>query len=936
MYRRFSLVLIALFALLNANAQRESLDLSGQWHSSLGECQLPGTTDENRLGGGNHATDVTTQLTRLYPYSGKVVYEREVDIPASMQGQRLTLYMERTKPSTLWVDGDSIGSICQLYAPHVYELPALSAGKHQLKIRIDNSDEVVPEGVRGSHAWTDATQTNWNGILGRFCLEATPNTYINSVKTYPDLQRKGVKVKVEIVANQAQTAQLVLSSERQQQAKVQLKKGLNRVEQFLPLGDNLRLWSEFHPSLYTLKVTLTSKKGIDEQQTSFGMREFGTQGTQFVINGNKTFLRGTHDACVFPLTGYAPTDVESWRNMFRIAKQYGINHYRFHSYTPTDAAFTAADLEGIYLHTELPMWGTINPTTTEINDFLRHEAFTLLEFLGNHPSMVSVGLGNELSGDTDMMRQWLDDFRRVDDRHLYCMGSNNHLGWQGPKEGEDFFITCRVGGAPNDGFTAPWAKELNRVGFGSHARTSFSFADADQGGILNGMRPNTLRSFANVVPLCPTPIVSHETCQFQIYPDYSEIPKFTGVLYPYNHEIFRERLRANGLTPQLHDFHQATGKWAVECYKADMEYCLRTPGFGGYQLLDIKDYPGQGSALVGILDAFMDSKGLITPAAFAGFNSPVVPMAQMDSYCYLSTDELHIDLVLSNYEENDYRKTLYWTLEGNEIHESGQVNNVFVAQGNVTKVGEIQLKLNQVTHPQALKLTLKTAGYCNEYELWVYPVVPTLKWNNVTVVDSLSDSTLKNLLEGGTVLLTPAHASIEKQSVGGLFTPDYWNYAMFKSISENINKPVSPGTLGMLMDKQHPLFQLFPTDGYSNWQWWSIALNSRPLILNQLPAGYRPLIQTVDNVERNHKLGILMEFKVGKGRLMICTTDLKAISEYPEGQWFAEAIRAYMNSESFNPTTPLTVAELEQLLYTETTVRDIQGVKNISSYAHED
>lgn len=929
---------------------RHSIDLSGEWKSSLGTCKLPGTTDENRLGGGKHPTDVTSQFTRLYPFAGKVVYERDIDIPASMEGKRLTLIMERTKPSTLWIDGDSIGSICQLYAPHEYVLPTLKAGKHHIKLLIDNSDSAVPSGVHGSHAWTDATQTNWNGVIGRFAIEATDPTFIANMQLYPDIDLNEVKVKMKVHVSKSAKYNLTLRrslniGESEEDGivteKMQLKAGDNTIEMLMDMGENPRLWSEFHPDLYTLTATIEGKRSSDKLVKTFGMRKFSTEGTQFVINGNKTFLRGTHDGCVFPLTAYCPADVEEWRRVFTIAKEYGINHYRFHSYTPTEAAFQAADELGIYLHTELPMWGTIDSTTVVLNDFLRHEAFTTLDFLGNHPSFIGLGLGNELWGDVDEMRRWLDDFRAVDNRHLYSMGSNNDLGWKGPKEGEDFYITCRVGSTP--------LNPSDKNPFATHARTSFSFADADNGGILNWQRPDTRHDFSNVVPLCKTPIVSHETCQFQIYPDYRELPKYTGVLYPYNHEIFRNRLKENGLTAQIDAFHDCTGRWAIDCYKADMEYCMRTPGFGGYQLLDIKDYPGQGSALVGILDAFMDSKGIVTSDDFRGWNSPVVPMAHFDSYCLTTADTLRVDFSMSNYTEDDYHTPLSWALtsvdaNGNATNlfaKNGEFDYVDVFQGDVTPVGSISLPLSGIEQSTQLRLTLTSGTYHNYYNLWVYantdnnhslPFATQAKQQGILVADTLDSQVERALAKGSTVILTPSFHSIEHQSVGGLFTPDYWNYAMFKTISENNNKPVSPGTLGMLMSTTHPLFSNFPTEGRSDWQWWSIALNSRPLILNTLSHDYRPLIQTVDNVERNHKLGILMEFRIGKGKVLLSTTNLDAITSYPEGAAYANALLKYAISKDFAPQTTISTNELRTLLYQETKVRNIQGVKNITDY----
>ena len=103
---------------------------------------------------------------------------------------------------------------------------------------------------------------------------------------------------------------------------------------------------------------------------------------------------------------------------------------------------------------------------------------------------------------------------------------------------------------------------------------------------------------------------------------------------------------------------------------------------------------------------------------------------------------------------------------------------------------------------------------------------------------------------------------------------------MFKSICEWVKKPVSPGTLGLLMDPSHPAFTHFPTDFHTNWQWFTMIKNSHPLILDLLPDNYRPIVQVIDNVERNHKLGMIQEFNVGSGKLLICMTDLETQQEY--------------------------------------------------------
>lgn len=930
--KRLTLSCFILLSGLSISAQsqhsiRTRLSLAGEWKSSLGQCRLPGTTDENQLGYRNTSTEVTHQLTRLYSFSGKVVYERDIIIPDSLEGKRFTLIMERTKPSTLWLDGDSIGSLGHIYAPHCYDLPLLKTGKHHLAICIDNSANAVPKEIQGSHAWTDATQTNWNGILGNFYIEAKDSTYIDDVQVYPLKDLRTVNVKVAVYAHRSGVAELrfkvnawntdKIKKELLKGRKVTLKPGLNTVELSMDMGDNPLTWSEFHPSLYNLEVNMLSGKYKDSQNVDFGIRHFSIEKNQFVLNGYKTFLRGKHDACVFPLTGYAPMDVEAWRKVFQIAKRYGINHYRCHSYTPPEAALLAADIEGIYFQVELPLWGSIKKENTQLNSFLKREGDMILRQLGNHPSFMMLGLGNELNGDVEVMRNWLDDFRRQDKRHLYCFGSNNNLGWMGPVEGEDFFVTCRVGGG--EGYT-------------THVRTSFAYVDAEKGGILNNTRPNTLGNYAQAIARCPYPVIGHETGQFQIYPNYHQISKYHGILYPYNLEVFRKRLEKNGLSAQSDEFALASGKFAIECYKADIEYALRTPNLGGFQMLDLQDYPGQGTALVGVLDAFMDSKGVVEADVFRGFCAPVVPLALMPDYCFSTKEPLNIELALSNYEEKDWNSSLKWSLVACKSNwKKDGVISVQAKQGNVSTIGSISVSLSDIKIPQKLILTLTTGSYHNSYNLWVYPEMK--EDERGIYVTSVLDKRTKELLEkGGKILFIPEHDQILKQSVGGMFTPDYWNYSMFKTISERAGKEVSPGTLSILTDSNHALYKNFPTESYSDWQWWSIMRASRPLILNSLPKSYRPLIQVIDNIERNHKLGILFELAVGKGKILVCMTDLSRILQYPEGNQYRIALLRYMKSDSFLPVQKVGWKELNDLFVHTIEQDDIQGVENISDY----
>lgn len=896
---------------------------------------LPGTTDMGKKGTYNTDMTLTTSLSREYVFEGKALYTKQVDIPEEWDGTSVRLVMERTKPTTIWIDGKEVGANNDISTAQQYDLSSyLFPGTHTVAILVDNGKQAVPEKVYGSsHAYSASTQTNWNGIIGDFYLESVPLCGIDDIQLYPDVAKKVVTARVTLRNPDKGAGKGILSfyaeawnTDKQHKTPVQtVEVDWTKPEQELELalGDKALLWSEFTPSLYRFSVSLKTDQSVDTEQATFGLRDFKTKGRQFTMNGKTTFLRGKHDACVFPLIAHTAMDVETWRHYFQVAKQYGINHYRFHSWCPPEACFEAADIEGIYLQPELPIWRNIDIDDTELCDYLLKEGRNLHRAYSNHASFVMFGLGNEMSGE-EGLAMLIQTFKKEDNRHIYSSGSNNYLGFKGKQANEDYFTTCRVG------------REGDKQ-FNTHARASFSFADAYDGGYLNHTYPNSEMDFSSANVLCDVPIISHETGQFQVYPNYEEIKKYTGVLKPRNFEIFKKRLEEAGMINLAYDFMMASGKWSALLYRADIEMNLRTPEWGGFQLLDLQDYPGQGSAYVGILDAFMESKGLIAPEEWRHFCSEVVPLFCTEKFCWTNDEALTGEVEIANYSESDLNsKQLSWTLTDSkqQVLDKG-VLPLQVKQGELAKVGTLKPAIASVRKAEKVTLALSIDGtpYRNDYSLWIYPaadkeVAPS---EDICVTDDL-DAHLKYLTEGGKVLWFPSKDKHKDQTVGGLFQTDYWNYRMFRTICENLDRPVSPGTLGILTDPGHPALADFPTEFHTNWQWFPIIKQSYPMILDRLSDDYRPIVQVIDNVERNHKLGLLFEFKVGNGKLLVCMSDLKAVQDKPEARQFYRSILEYMESSAFAPSYSLSAKDLQDLFTAKVKTGEMKKLFNISSY----
>lgn len=957
--KRICFLMMAVLSCLAISAKDKSyrlqIDLAGTWQFALDRdssltalspmtdaVMLPGTTDTNQKGDPCRDLTETTHLSRLFSYVGKAWYRHDVDIPKTWRGKQICLHLERTKPSTIYVDGVKMGESNDITTEQTFDLTrALTPGRHAIAIMVDNGSGIPTQIYANSHAYTEDTQTNWNGIIGRLYLEAVNPIHFTRIAVTPSAARKEVQVVLNYTGSVKKKNLLRLTVSdlqtgatlRNQVARIEEdadEMDEKRISAVISLGDSARLWSEFHPDLYRLKAEI---EGEDTLSQDFGLIDFEARGTQFYVNGHLTFLRGKHDACVFPQTAHVPMDVVSWLRYLGTCKAYGLNHIRFHSWCPPEAAFRAADLLGIYLQPELPFWGKFDVNDRYLMAFLHKEGLHLLRAYGNHPSFVMMALGNELSGSVDAMASFVKDFRAADSRHLYTFGSNYYLGYQGWKPGMDYFTTCRVGGEKYGEYQ-------------THTRSSFSFADVADGGIINHFYPNSSRNFEDAIKNCPMPVISHETAQFQTYPDFdAEIPEYKGVLYPYNMEVFRKRLAAAGMGDQGRDFHQASGRWSAALYKADIEMDLRTRGFGGFQLLDLQDYPGQGSAYVGILDANMQPKGIITDKEWREFCSPVTPLLVTDKFCYRSDETLKARLEIAQYTEEPLRKaTLRWSLNRLPGRGEGSTQPTEIKSGTFTvpesgtgmiAVGDLNINLADALGDSqtacACRLTLTVGPYSNHYDLWIYPgkhVVSVPK--GLVVTGKITDEIGKKLISGARVLLMPDSAEYAGNTLGGLFTTDYWNWRMFKTISEKNAKPVSPGTLGILTHAEHPVFNAFPTDNHTNWQWFPILKASRPMILDKMPRGYRPIVQVIDNIERNHRLGLLFELKVGKGRLLVCMSDLRGQSQYPESQALYRSILNYMDSADFNPATAITLQELRDCFSATAEATKIQRLDNIS------
>ena len=832
-------------------------------------------------------------------YKGAAWYQKQVDIPSDWEDRRIILFLERPHwETTVFVDDKKAGVKNSLSTPHEYDLTELlTPGKHKLTIRVDN--RMVINVGENSHSVTDHTQSNWNGIAGDIKLKTKPLVFIENIRVYPDIREDQATVEVDLRNESGEPYEGEISL-RARTEQAEWGRVLEKVSQDIQIedqktvkvnysmGDDPQLWSEFTPNLYSMQVSLRKNEGevMDADSVTFGMREFKVKDTRFAINYRPIFLRGTLECAIFPKTGYPATDTAAWGRIFRQIKSYGLNHMRFHSWCPPEAAFTAADREGIYLQVECGSWanqGAKIGAGLPIDEWIYKESERIIEEYGNHPSFCMMAYGNEPAGENqqEYLTGFVEYWKNKDSRRVYTSAS----GWP-LIDANQFHV------APQPRIQG-WGQELNSV--------------------INREKPHTKFNHEDFVSNYDVPVIGHEIGQWCVYPNFDEMKKYTGVLKPKNFEIFRDMLKDNNMLDKAEKFHMASGKLQALCYKADIEAALRTPGFAGFQLLDLHDFPGQGTALVGVADPFWDSKDYISPEEYKRFSGETVPLALMPKRVYRNSETFEATLELAHFGQSALINiTMDWKIEdanGNVLKEEKIPGNS-IPYDNCTKIGDIQYDLSDLEGPQKLTLTATFSRFgSNSWDFWVYPdQLDMPDSDDVIVASELTPEVRQGLSQGRKVLLI-LHDKIKGEKGGDVqvgFSPIFWN-TMWTGNQ-------APHTMGILCEPKHPLFNDFPTEYYSNWQWWDIVTGAQVMNMEDFPAQIDPLIQSIPDYHKNRKLAFAFEGNVGEGKLLVTSIDFtKNLEENLASRQLYYSMLNYMESEQFAPANNISLKNIEKL-----------------------
>ncbi|MHC4627995.1 MAG: discoidin domain-containing protein [Planctomycetota bacterium] len=506
--------------------------------------------------------------------------------------------------------------------------------------------------------------------------------------------------------------------------------------------------------------------------------------------------------------------------------------------------------------------------------------------------------GNEPAGknQTQYLGKLVEYWKRKDPRRLYTSAA----GW--PVIDENQF------------HSAP-APRIQAWGAGLRSR-------------INAHRPETYTDYRSFIQKYDVPVVSHEIGQWCVYPNLKETAKYTGVTRAYNFDIFRNSLEDNHMLDQAEDFLMASGRLQTLCYKEDIESALRTPGMGGFQLLDLHDFPGQGTALVGVLDPFWDSKGYVTAEEYHRFCSETVPIARLKKRIWTNDEIFSAKIEISHFGPAPIEQAVpHWTItdeRGRQIA-AGELPKRDIELGNATHLGEISVPLAAIKTAGRFALTVSLNGtdHSNDWDFWVYPRQIDLSIaEGIQLAGSLDDEILGHLESGGKVILLPQPGRIKGDESGKIpagFSSIFWNTAW--------TRRQAPHTLGILCDPSHPALASFPTEYHSNWQWWDLVKKSGIMILNDFPPELRPIVQVIDDWFTNRRLGLIFEGKLNGGKLLVCSIDLKSdLDERPVARQMLNSLLRYADSPKFRPTNDLDI-EVLRGLFAEPSVMQSKGAR---------
>ncbi len=644
--------------------------------------------------------------------------------------------------------------------------------------------------------------------------------------------------------------------------------------------DGFEFWSPKSPKLYTARVTTKGQT----VECRFGIRRLTSEGKRLFLNGKPYFFRGTCEHCYHPITVHPTRDKAYYRRVIKTLKELGFNSIRFHTYVPMKEYMEAADELGILIEVETPN----NTTYAEWRDIVLATR--------RYASVCAYSSGNEMVIDEDYiehLRACAELVHGESDSLFSPMSAMRGIEYHG-------YGDCKV--------DTPFPHNPKRLSALSEFSDLYNTYSLGQTSYSSDKGSRELLDYRNSI--YNKPLLSHEICIQGTYIDLSLMNRYKGSRIGDTEFMssVEKHLFDVGILDKASLYYKNSVKWQMLLRKLCFENLRRCDSFAGYDFLgDIDTHWHTFGYCVGMMNEFYELKPGESVRNVLTYNSDTVLLCDLP-YCRNITagDRLSLPILVSNYGEALRGATLNITVRaGDSVIYRRTLRGLSIPAGEITPLYTAQLVTPKSARPEEIKIRVQLYGGDTDAEN---------SWSLYSFPKEKKRVTVRDLKTAGVELLTDAGAEelLSRMSRGESVL--LFGKGPFTTLPTTFQLSVAGRTTGHLATvvDDHPIFRDVPNDGYCDLKFREMLGDGEAAVLDLKGIAHNPIVDIASTYKNAHREAMLFEYRVGKGRLLVCTLNLKDSDAF--AVYLKEKILEYACSAEFCPRDEITLLELQAIL----------------------
>lgn len=795
------------------------------------------------------------------------IYRREFSLQSDELCDEAELYVGGVQNAlSAWINGAYLGRHEGYSAEFFLPIPkgVLKSGENVITLAVSNTRLAGYKGRPVSGLTSRAANECTGGIFGDVEIRSYPDGLKEiSLSVSDDLTH--FTITVSGAADKVKTLRISDGGKTLYTAEL----GAGKSELIVSC-EGYERWSPTSPKLYTLTLE-TEAQRIERR---FGIRKLTAAGRRLLLNGEPFFFRGSCEHCYHPISVHPTREKTYYRGVIRTLKSLGFNSIRFHTHVPMPEYLEAADELGMVIEVETP-----NNTDYE-------EWRGIVDQCSRYTSVCIFSSGNEMQIDED----YIEHLSRISDYVHHH--SDALLSPMSALRGVEYY-----GGFGPSKLDTPFTHDPERLAaldaicdvYNSYSLglTSYESLAGDP----------ALLDERNAV--YQKPLLSHEICIHGTYADLSLKNRYRGSRIG-DTELFssvEKHLESVGLIDKASTYYRNSVKWQMLLRKHCFETVRRSHSFAGYDFLgDIDTHWHTFGYCVGMMNEFYELKAPESTENVLKYNADTVLLCDMPKrHSFFEGEKLTLPVLVSNYGEHLRKAKLALNVKADgKLVCRKELSLTDIRSGEITELCKLNFAIPRTGKPQKLVVSASLFGEStdvrNEWELYAFPKVSQKTPHGVAVRENISLGDLVAAMSRGESLVL-------------------FGCGPFKSSKMSFQLSVAGRTNGHLATviADHAALEDFPHDGFCGWQFENM-LDTRTAILDGTVGVHAPIIDAASSYKNAHREALLFEYRVGEGRLLVCT--LKLDEADPAAAWLKARLLAYAASESFAPRASLDAHEL--------------------------